>query len=101
MNQMQAMIMQAQKIKRDLKKGFDELAVKEFEISKGGVVKVVVLGNKTIKSVTIEEEALNKDDKEMVEESIALAINEAFAKIKEAEEEINLRVTGRKEGLAM
>ena len=97
---MQAMLMQAQKIQRELQKAKNELATKEFTITKAGAVTVVVLGNKTVKSITIDDAAL-KEDKEMVEDSIVLAINEAYEEIKSADEEINLRITGRKEGLGM
>lgn len=97
---MQTMLMQAQKLQRELLKAQKELATKEFIVEKGGAVKVVVLGDKTIKTIEINEDAI-KDDKEMVQEMIVLAINEAFGKIKTANEEINLRLTGRKEGLGM
>lgn len=97
---MQAMLMQAQKLQRELQKAHAELAKQEFVVEKGGAVKVTVMGDKSIKEVNIEDAAL-KEDKEMVQDMIVLAINEAFAKIKEAAEEINLRLTGRKEGLGM
>lgn len=37
----------------------------------------------------------------MVQDMIVLAINEAQEQIKVAEEDINLRLTGRKEGIGM
>lgn len=97
---MQAMLMQAQKIQRELQKARAELASKEFVVEKGGAVKVTVLGNKTVKEVKIDDNAL-KEDKEMVQDMIVLAINEAQEQIKVAEEDINLRLTGRKEGIGM
>jgi len=98
---MQAMLMQAQRIQRELQKAKAELAKQEFTVEKGGAVKVTVLGDKSIKSVNIDEAALNKDDKEMVEEMIVMAINEAFEQIKKADEQINIRLTGRAQGLGM
>ncbi len=98
---MQAMLMQAQKMQRELNKAKEELANKEFTVTKGGVVKVVVLGDKTIQEIVIEEDAMNKEDKEMVEESMGLAINEAMEQIDKANEEINEKITGRKEGIGM
>lgn len=95
---MQAMLMQAQKIQNTLKKAKAELAAKEFTVEKGGAVKLTVLGNKTIKSVTLDENAV-KEDKAMVEEMLVLAFNEAIKTINKAEEDINLQITGRKEGL--
>ena len=91
---MQQMIIQAQKMQREMKKKQAELEQKEFTISKGGAVTVVVMGNKTIKSIDIDKDAMDPDNKEMVEELIALAINEAVEKIKAEEAAINEQITG-------
>ena len=95
---MQQMMIQAQKMQRELKKAQAELAAKEFVISKGGAVTVTVLGNKEIKSVVIDADAFDADNKEMVEDMIALAINEAFEKIDKESEAINERITGQSGG---
>lgn len=95
----QQMMMQAQKMQRELKKALDELADQEFVVAKGGAVTVVVLGNKTIKSIKIEAGAFNADDKEMVEDLVTLAINEALANVQIEEEAINERITGKSGGL--
>ena len=91
---MQQMIIQAQKIQREMQKKQAELAEKEFTVSKGGAVTVVVKGNKTVQSIEIDKDALDPDNKEMVEELIALAINEAIAQIKAAEAAISEQLTG-------
>ena len=95
---MQQMMAQAQKMQRELKKAMAELAQKEFVVSKGGAVTVTVLGNKEIKSVSIDKDAFDLDNKEMVEDMIALAINEAMEKIEEETEAINERITGQPGG---
>ena len=95
---MQQMMAQAQKMQRELKKAQAELAQKEFVITKGGAVTVTVLGNKEIKAVDIDKDAFEPDNKEMIEEMIALAINEAFEKIDEESEAINERITGQPGG---
>lgn len=95
---MQQMMIQAQKMQRELKKAQAELAAKEFVVSKGGAVTVTVLGNKEIKSVIIDADAFDADNKEMVEDMIALAINEAFEKIDKESEAINERITGQSGG---
>ena len=95
---MQQMMAQAQKMQRELRKAQAELAQKEFVVSKGGAVTVTVLGNKEIKSVNIDTDAFDADNKEMVEEMIALAINEALEKIDEESEAINERITGQRGG---
>ena len=96
---MQQMMMQAQKTQRELQKLKDELAHKEFTVSKSGAVTVTLMGDRTVKSVNVDSDAFDADNKEMVEELIALAINEALAQINLAEEQINSKVTGGMGGL--
>ena len=96
---MQQMLMQAQKMQRELQKAQNELKAKEFTVSKGGAVTVIVMGDKSIKSIDIDKDAFDSDNKEMVEEMVALAINEANAQIDKESEEINERITGRSGGL--
>ena len=95
---MQQMMIQAQKMQRELKKAQTELAEKEFVVSKGGAVTVTVYGSKQIKSVNIDADAFDADNKEMVEEMIALAINEALEQIEAESEAINERITGQRGG---
>ena len=95
---MQQMMAQAQKMQRELKKAQAELAQKEFVVSKGGAVTVVVMGSKEVKSVQIDKDSLDPDNKEMLEDLIAIAINEALEKIAEEEEAINERITGQPGG---
>ena len=95
---MQQMMAQAQKMQRELKKAMAALAEKEFVVSKGGAVTVTVLGNKEIKSIEIDKDAFDEDNREMIQDMIALAINEAIAQIEEEAEEINERITGQPGG---
>ena len=95
---MQQMMAQAQKMQRELRKAQAELAQKEFKIAKGGAVTVTVLGNKEIKAIEIDNDAFDSENKEMIQDMIALAINEAMAKIDEESEAINERITGQPGG---
>ena len=95
---MQQMMAQAQKMQRELRKAQAELAQKEFKISKGGAVTVIVLGSKEIKSVDIDNDAFDAENKEMIQDMIALAINEAMEQIDEESEAINERITGQRGG---
>ena len=95
---MQQMMAQAQKMQRELKKAMAALAEKEFVVSKGGAVTVTVLGNKEVKSIEIDKDAFDEENKEMVQDMIALAINEAIAQIDEEAEAINERITGQPGG---
>ena len=96
---MQQMLAQAQKMQRELQKAQNELKEKEFTVSKGGAVTVVVKGDRSVSSINIDKDAFDVDNKEMVEEMVALAINETIAQIDKESEEINERITGRSGGL--
>lgn len=96
---MQQMLMQAQKMQREMQKKQAELEAQEFTVSKGGAVTVVVKGDKSIVSVSIDKDAMDPDNKEMVEELVALAINEAIEQIKAQEAEISSSVSGGMGGL--
>ncbi len=98
MNQLQAMMAQANKMKRDLKRAQEELDAKEFVVSKGGAVTVTVMGNRTVKSISIDKDAFDADNKEMIEEMIALGITEALEKISAEERAFKQRITGSPEG---
>jgi len=95
---MQQMLIQAQKMKRELEKALNELKAQEFSITKNGAVTIKMLGDKTITSIEIDEDAFDKENKEMVEEMIAMAINEGLDQIAEEKNAINERITGQKGG---
>ena len=78
---MQNMIRQAQKMQADMMKAQEELESKSYEAAAGGgVVKAVVSGKKEVTSVTIDPEAVDPDDVEMLQELIVAAVNEALRK---------------------
>lgn len=99
MNQMQQMLMQAQKMQRQLQKAHAELEAKEFTIEKAGLVTVVLTGDKKVKSIAIDKDALNPDDAEMIQDTIVSAINEAIEQITMESNKIDESVTGRAGGL--
>ena len=78
---MQNMIRQAQKMQADMMKAQEELESKSYEAAAGGgVVKAVVSGKKEVTSVTIDPEAVDPDDVEMLQDLIVAAVNEALRK---------------------
>ena len=95
---MQQMMIQAQKMQRELQKAREALNAKEFKISKAGLVEIVVFGSKEIKSIDIDNDAFDAENKEMIQDMIALAINEAMEQIDEESEAINERITGQPGG---
>ncbi len=95
---MQQMMIQAQKMQRELQKAQDALAEKEFQITKAGLVTITVYGSKEIKSVEIEEDGYDKDNKEMVEELIVSGINELFEQIDDESRAISEKITGGRGG---
>lgn len=96
MNQMQQMLAQAQKMQRQLIKAKEELAAKEFTIKKAGIVEVVVLGNRNIKSIVIEPSALEADNADMIQDTLTLAINEAMTQIQNEYDSLEEKITGQR-----
>ena len=76
----------------------EELAKQEFTVTKGGAVTVTMKGDRTIIAVSIDEDAFEKENKEMVEELIISAVNELYEKISDAETAIEEKITGRAGG---
>lgn len=99
MNQMQQMIMQAQKMQRELEKAYAELETKEFNVSKNGIVTVTIDGSKKIKSIDIDKDAVDPENKEMIEDAIVLGLNELFEKVDVERNEIEEKITHKKGGL--
>lgn len=96
MNQMQQMLMQAQRMQRELEKAHAALEAKEFLVKKAGIVEITILGNKTIKEIKIDPEALTKDNADMIQDTLMMAINEGLKQIASEEEALSEKVTGRK-----
>ena len=75
------MIKQAQKMQQDMLKMQQELEEKTYEASAGGgVVTAVVSGKKELTQVTIDPEAVDPDDVDMLQDLIVAAVNEAMRK---------------------
>ena len=80
MNQMQ-MMKQAQKMQQDLLKMQQEMEEKQYEATAGGgVITAVVSGKRELVRVTIDPEAVDPDDVEMLQDMVVAAVNEAMRK---------------------
>ena len=89
---------QAQEMQANMQKAQDELASIEVQgEAGGGMVKVTVTCKYEVRRVTIEESLL-QDDKDMLEDLIAAAFNDANRKVERTAQERLSSVTG---GLAL
>ena len=84
--------MNPQKLMNQLKQAQEkmqqEIAALEIEAaSGGGMVKVVMDGQKNLKSLRIDPEVVSKEDVEMLQDLITAAINEAARKVDAALQE--------------
>ena len=80
MNQMQ-MMKQAQKMQQDLLKMQQEMETKEYEATAGGgVVTAVANGKRELLRITIDPEAVDPDEVEMLQDMVVAAANEALRK---------------------
>ena len=84
---MGGLMKQAQKMQEKMQKVQEELAnaVTEGE-SGGGLVKVVMTGRHDVKSVSLDD-SLMEEDKEIIEDLLAAAVNDAVRKIEAASSE--------------
>ncbi|HOP69625.1 MAG: YbaB/EbfC family nucleoid-associated protein [Dethiobacteria bacterium] len=84
MGNMGKMMKQLQKMQSQMAKVQEEIAEKVVEGSSGGgAVRVEVNGQKELLSVKIDEEVLSQDNREMLEDLILTAVNEALRKVDE------------------
>ena len=76
----QAMMKQAQKLQKDMLKEKEEINNTTFE-GKSSFVNVKVKGNKKIESIKIDADSMEKEDIEMLEDMLLVAINDAMKQI--------------------
>ncbi len=78
---------QAQKMQADMQRAQEELANMEVTgQAGGGMVKVVMTGRHDLKRVSIDD-SLMGDDKEMLEDLIAAAVNDAVRQLEKVTQE--------------
>jgi DNA-binding YbaB/EbfC family protein len=78
----QQMMKQAQGMQERLKKQMAEIRVEAT--AGGGMVTVVLGGDKQLQSITLDPEVVSKDDVEMLQDLILAAINDAQRQVDEA-----------------
>lgn len=78
---MQAMLKQAQALQKDMLKVKDEIDKTEF-VGESSLVKVTLKGTKEVVKIEIQgDDTLEKDDIEMLQDMIVIAMNDAMKKI--------------------
>jgi DNA-binding YbaB/EbfC family protein len=81
------MMRQAQKMQEDMQKAQQEIAGMEVEgQSGGGMVKVLMNGRHEIRKVSLDA-SLMQDDKEMIEDLLAAAVNDAVRRVEQVTQE--------------
>lgn len=83
-NQLGNLMKQAQKMQEDMQRAQEEIAAMEIQgQSGGGLVSVVMNGRHELHKVSIDDSLIG-DDKEMLEDLIAAAVNDATQKVEAA-----------------
>jgi hypothetical protein len=93
-NPLAAFMQQAQKMQENLKKAQEELA--ELQVqgeSGGGLVRVVMTGKRVVRSIAIDD-SLVREDRDMLEDLVAAAVNDAINKVNAVKKEKMAGLTG-------
>lgn len=92
---LQNLMRQAQKMQEDMQRAKEELNAKEFTASVGGgVVSVVMTGDRKVKSITIKPAVVDVDDIETLQDLITAGVNDALAQIDKEEKSTIPQVPG-------
>ena len=94
---MQQMMKQARKMQEQLAVAQENLAQTTVDASAGGgMVKVKVNGGLQLESITIDPDAVDPEDVEMLQDMVIAAVNEAMRKVDEASSTNMSKITGMK-----
>ncbi|MDW0118857.1 YbaB/EbfC family nucleoid-associated protein [Sporosarcina thermotolerans] len=84
MGNMQGMMKQMQKMQKKMAEAQEELGEKRLEgTAGGGMVKVIVSGQKEVLEVVIDPSVVDPEDVEMLQDLVVIATNDAMAKAEE------------------
>jgi DNA-binding YbaB/EbfC family protein len=97
-NQLAGLMKQAQAMQDNMKKAQDEIAAMQVEGAAGaGLVKVTMTGRHDVKRVSIDASLLG-EDKDVLEDLVAAAVNDAVRKVEAATQE---KMSGMTAGLPL
>ena len=95
MKDLGSIMKQAQKIQAQMARMQEELAARTVEASAGGgMITVVASGKQEIVSIKIEPEVIDANDREMLQDLVVAAVNEALRKSQEMVSEEMKKITG-------
>jgi hypothetical protein len=81
---MNQMLKQVQKMQADMMKAQEALANETIEASAGGgMVTVTISGDLVLKDITIDPDAVDPEDVEMLQDTVLAAVNEAIRQAQE------------------
>ena len=83
---MQAMMQQAKKLQKDMMETQKKIDAMEFT-GKSSIVTVTMSGKKELKTVMIDAESMDKEEIEMLQDMITVAVNDALKQIDKVIEE--------------
>ncbi len=91
---------QAQKMQQQMAEKAQELEGREYTATAGGgAVAVAMTGKRELTKVTIDPEAVDPDDVEMLQDMIVVAINDVLKQVEEATGKMMGQLTGGMNGL--
>ena len=92
---MNNMMKQVQKMQKQMEEQQKALEESEFSATAGGgAVEVTMTGKKVLTKVTLDPDAVDPDDVEMLEDLIMVAVNDAMKQVDEANSSSMARMTG-------
>lgn len=92
---MGSLMSQVQKLQAEMEEAQSALEEEEITVtSGGGMVTVVMTGGQVLRSIAIDPQAVDPEDVEMLQDLIMAAVNEAYQKVQELQEERMGGLTG-------
>ncbi|HHJ37846.1 MAG: nucleoid-associated protein [Methylothermaceae bacteria B42] len=94
-NPLGALMQQAQEMQEKFQKAQEELARAEVQgEAGGGLVKVVMNGKREVLRLSIDDSLFKEEDKEILEDLVAAAVNDAVHKVAQLKQEKMSELTG-------
>ena len=96
----QNLMQQAQKMQKKMTKLEEEFKLKKFNTEAGGgVVKVEMSGDMKLTNISIADELINSDDKDMLQDLFIAAVNQSIETVKKEKEKEMSKIVGKTGGL--